>query len=72
MRLIPTAPRRPARLLGLMTPLAVALGLMILLLLPNLAMHTGLHSNGSPAMSMLGAGMASQSAATAEPSGVAH
>ena len=66
MRLIPPAPRRPARLLGLMTPLAVALGLIILLLLPNLIMHTGLHSNGSPAMSLLGSGVASQSAATAE------
>lgn len=66
MRLIPKASLRPARLLGLMTPLALALGLVILLLLPNLIMHTGLRSNGSPAMSMLGNGMASQSAATAE------
>ena len=67
MRLIPKAPLRPARLLGLMTPLAVALGLVILLLLPNLIMHTDLRSNGSPAMSMLGNSMASRSGATAEP-----
>ena len=49
-----TARLRPARFGGLMTPLAVALGLVVLLLLPNLIMHTGLHSNTSPAMSMLG------------------
>ncbi len=61
-----TARLRPARFGGLMTPLAVALGLVILLLLPNLIMHTGLHSNTSPAMSMLGNGAASQSAAAVE------
>jgi hypothetical protein len=66
MRLIPPVPRRPARLIGLMTPLVVALALVILILLPNLIMHTGLRSNGSPAMSLLGSGTASQSAATAE------
>jgi hypothetical protein len=66
MRLIPKASRQPARLLGLVAPLAVALGLVILLLLPNLIMHTDLRSNGSPAVSMLGNGMASQSAATAD------
>jgi hypothetical protein len=61
-----TARLRPARLAGLMTPLAVALGLVFLLLLPNLIMHTGLRSNASPATSMLGNGAASQSAAAVE------
>jgi hypothetical protein len=55
---------RPARLLGLMTPLAVMVGLVVLLLLPNLIMHTGLGSNASSAVSLPG-GAASQSAAAA-------
>jgi hypothetical protein len=54
---------RPGRLLGLLTPLAVAAGLVALLLLPNLLMHTGLRSNA--ALSLLGSGAASQSAAGA-------
>jgi hypothetical protein len=61
---IPTASLRPARLLGLMTPLAVMAGLVVLLLLPNLVMHTGLRSNAS-SVSLLGSGAASQSAAAA-------
>jgi hypothetical protein len=61
---IPQASLRPARLLGLMTPLAVMVGLVLLLLLPNLVMHTGLHSNASP-VSLLGSGAASQSAVAA-------
>jgi hypothetical protein len=61
---IPQASLRPARLLGLMTPLAVMAGLVVLLLLPNLVMHTGLHSNASP-VSLLGSGAVSQSAAAA-------
>jgi hypothetical protein len=61
---IPQAPLRPARLPGLLTPLAVALGLVVLLLLPNLLMHTGLRSNAS-SVSLLGSGTASQSAAAA-------
>jgi hypothetical protein len=61
-----TARLRPARFGSLVTPLAVALALVILLLLPNLVMHTGLHSNLSPATSMLGNGAASQSAAVVE------
>jgi hypothetical protein len=56
---------RPARLLGLMTPLAVMVGLVVLLLLPNLIMHTGLRSNASSAVSLPGGGAASQSAAAA-------
>ena len=62
---ISPASLRPGRLLGLMTPLAVAIGLVMLLLMPNLIMHTGLRSNASPAVSMLGSGAASQSAAAA-------
>lgn len=61
---IPPASLRPARLLGLMTPLAVAIGLVTLLLLPNLIMHTGLRSHASP-VSLLGNEAASQSAAAA-------
>jgi hypothetical protein len=61
---IPPVRLRPGRLLGLLTPLAVAAGLVALLLLPNLLMHTGLRSN---AASLLGSGAGSQSAAaTAE------
>jgi hypothetical protein len=55
---------RPARFLGLMTPIAVAVGLVLLLLLPNLLMHTGLRSQASP-VPLLGNGAASQSAAAA-------
>jgi hypothetical protein len=47
-----------------LTPLAVAAGLVALLLLPNLLMHTNLRSNAS-AVSLLGSGAASQSAAAA-------
>jgi hypothetical protein len=61
---IPQASLRPARLLGLMTPLAVVMGVLVLLLLPNLVMHTGLRSHAS-AVSLLGSGAASQSAAAA-------
>ena len=61
---IPPAFLRPARLLGLVTPLAVLVGLVVLLLLPNLIMHTGLRSHASP-VSLLGNGTASQSAAAA-------
>ena len=42
-----TASLRPIRLLGLMTPLVVMAGLVVLLLLPNLVMHTGLRSHAS-------------------------
>jgi hypothetical protein len=55
---------RPARLLGLMTPIAVAVGLVLLLLVPNLVMHTGLRSQASP-VSLLDNRAASQSAAAA-------
>lgn len=65
MSSLPPASLRPARLLGLMTPIAVAVGLVVLLLLPNLVMHTGLRSQASPAVSLLGNGAASQSAAAA-------
>jgi hypothetical protein len=65
MTTIPPTPSRPGRLLGLVTPLAVAVAVIMLLLLPNLIMHTGLRSNTSPAVSMLGSGTASQSAAAA-------
>ena len=61
---IPTASLRPARRLGLMTPLAVLAGVVVLLLLPNLVMHTGLRSHASP-VALLGGGEASQSAAAA-------
>jgi hypothetical protein len=53
---------RPARLLGLLTPLALMVALVVLLLVPNLIMHTGLHSN---AYSPQGQDAASQSAAAA-------
>ena len=46
-----------------MTPLVVMAGLVVLLLLPNLVMHTGLRSHASP--SLLDSGAASQSAAAA-------
>ena len=62
---IPTASQRPARLLSLMTALAVAVGLAVLVLLPNLIMHTGLRSNANP-VSLLGSGAPSQSAAAME------
>ena len=55
---------RPARLLGLLTPLAVLVAVMVLLLLPNLIMHTGLRNPATP-MSLLGNGTAAQSAAAA-------
>ena len=60
---IATASLRPVRLLGLMTPLAVMAGLVVLLLLPNLVMHTGLRSHASA--TLLGSGPDSQSAAAA-------
>ncbi|MGH6917249.1 MAG: hypothetical protein ACREJ0_06050 [Geminicoccaceae bacterium] len=47
-----------------MVPLAVAIGLVTLLLLPNLIMHTGVRSHASP-VSLLGNEAASQSAAAA-------
>jgi hypothetical protein len=47
-----------------MTPLAVLAGLVVLLLLPNLVMHTGLRSHASP-VALLGSDAASQSAAAA-------
>jgi hypothetical protein len=62
---IPMALLRPARLLGLVTPLAVVVGLIVLLLLPNLIMHTDLRSNANP-VALLGNGPASQSAAAVE------
>jgi hypothetical protein len=61
---IPTACLPPGRLPGLLTPLAVAAGLVVLLLVPNLLMHTGLRSNAG-AVPLLGSGAASQSAAAA-------
>ena len=61
---IPTASLRPVRLLGLMTPLVVMAGLVVLLLLPNLVMHTGLRSHASP-VALLGDGPDAQSAAAA-------
>jgi hypothetical protein len=54
---------RPARLLGLLTPLAVLVAVMVLLLLPNLIMHIGVRSDASLAGSPHGNGAASQSAA---------
>jgi len=60
---IPPPSPRPGQLLGLWTPLAVMAGLVVLLLLPNLVMHTGLRSNASPML--LGSSSASQSAAAA-------
>jgi hypothetical protein len=60
---IPTASLRPARRLGLMTPLAVMAGVLVLLLLPNLVMLTGLRSQAS--LVALPGGEGSQSAAAA-------
>ena len=62
MPLSPPAHPRPAPLLGLLTPLAVAIAVTVLLLLPNLVMHTGLRSQASP-VPLLGDGPAPQSAA---------
>jgi hypothetical protein len=62
---IPMASLRPARLLGLAMPLAVVVGLIVLLLLPNLIMHTGLRSNANP-VALFGNGPTSQSAAAVE------
>jgi hypothetical protein len=39
MPTIPTFSLRPARLFGLMVPLAVAIGVAVLIMLPNLMMH---------------------------------
>ena len=38
---------RPARLLGLLTPLALIVALAALLMVPNLIVHTGLRSNAN-------------------------
>ena len=54
----------PVRLLGLITPVMVAVAVVVLLLLPNLIMHMGLHSNASPA-ALLDSDAASRSAAAA-------
>jgi hypothetical protein len=62
---IPYTSLRPARFVGLMTPIAVLVGLALLLLLPNFIMHTDLSSNASPSVSMLGRDAVSQSAAAA-------
>jgi hypothetical protein len=62
----PSSSLRPARLLGLVTPLAVLAGIMGLLLLPNLVMHTGLRSKANPAASLAGNETVSQSAASVE------
>jgi hypothetical protein len=40
MPTISTVSLRPARLFGLITPLAIAIGVGLLLMLPNLTMHT--------------------------------
>ena len=56
---------RPARLLGLWTPLALMVALVALLLVPNLIMLTGLRSNAHSTMSPLGQDATSQSAAAA-------
>jgi hypothetical protein len=63
---IPSSSLRPARLLGLVTPLAVLAGIMVLLLLPNLVMHTGLRSKANPAASWVGNETVSQSAGAGE------
>jgi predicted cobalt transporter CbtA len=56
---------RPARLLGLLTPLAVMVALVALLLVPNLIMHTGLYSNANSTVSPPGQDAPSQRAAAA-------
>ena len=60
---IPTASLRPDRRFGLMIPLAVMAGLVVLLLLPNLVMLTGLRSHAN--LVTLPGGEGSQSAAAA-------
>jgi predicted cobalt transporter CbtA len=65
MSLIPPSSLRPARLLGLLTPLAVMVALVALLLVPNLIMHTGLYSNANSTGSPPGQDAPSQSAAAA-------
>jgi hypothetical protein len=62
MQAISTASARPSRLLGLLTPLVILVGVVALLLLPNLLMHRG---SGPMSSSMVPAQghAASQSAA---------
>lgn len=62
---VPQAYLRPARILGLVTPLVVAAVVVVLLLLPNILMHTGLRSNTSSAP-LLGGDAGSQSATAAQ------
>ena len=59
---IPPAPRRRTRLVSLVTPLAVLVAVIVLLLLPNLFMHPGLHSQADLA-SPAGEDAAARSAA---------
>ena len=56
---------RPARLLGLWTPLALMVALVALLLVPNLIMLTGVRSSAHSALSPPGQDATSQSAAAA-------
>jgi hypothetical protein len=51
---IPTASLRPARLFGLLTPLAVVAGVLVLLLVPNLVMHASPDGQPSAMVSVLG------------------
>jgi hypothetical protein len=56
---------RPARLLGLLTPLAVMVALVVLLLVPNLIMHAGLRSDASSSVAQPGHDPTPRSAAAA-------
>lgn len=65
MQTFPSALTRPTRRLGLVTPVVVVIGVVVLLLLPNLIMHASPgHMSGS-LVPIQGHAAASQSAAAA-------
>ena len=65
MQAFPSGLTRPTRRLGLVTPVVVVIGVVVLLLLPNLIMHASPgHMSGS-LVPIQGHAAASQSAAVA-------
>ena len=64
MQAIPPTSARSTRLLGLLTPIVIMVGVVVLLLLPNLVMHTGPGPVGS-LVPLQGHPAASQRAAAA-------
>jgi len=65
MLAIPPASARSTRLLGLLTPFAIMIGVVVLLLLPNLFMHAGADPVSGSSVPAQGDQAASQSAAAA-------